>query len=199
MPDPMDEFPHMPEGSPGPLRPLPPLPIVPATSLAALAPPQPALLGPLAPGTITLIRGPRGAGKSWLALAMAHAVASDAALLGWRARPAPVLHVEAVMGQAAIAARLRALGPAGPDLAIVCDCPLDLGDTTDQARIMAALPEGGLLVLDGVSLLMPAGAGPPPTGKASATGCGCCPGTAMRCCWSIMPAARRSRHWSTRW
>jgi putative DNA primase/helicase len=136
-----------------PFAPLPPLRVATATSLAALAPPEPALLGPLAPGTITLIRGPRGIGKSWLALAMGHAVAAGGALLGWRARPAPVLHVEGAMGGAALAARVRVLGPA-PQLRIVCDCPLDLADTADQARLLDTLPEGGVLVLDGLALLM---------------------------------------------
>jgi transposase-like protein len=139
-----------------PFAPLPPLRVATATSLAALAPPEPVLLGPLAPGTITLIRGARGAGKSWLALAMGHAVASGAALLGWQARAAPVLHVEAAMGDAALAARLRALGPA-PQLQVVCDCPLDLAATADQARLLETLPEGGVLVLDGLSLLMQPG------------------------------------------
>jgi AAA domain len=160
MVNPSDEFTHIQGDGPGNLfTRLPALPLVPATTLAALVPPEPPLLGPLAPGTITLIRGPRGAGKSWLALAMAHAVASDAGLLGWRARPAPVVHVEAAMGRAAVGARLRALGSGAARLRIVCDCPLDPGDATDQARIMEALPEGGLLVLDGLSLLMPAGRG----------------------------------------
>ncbi len=160
MVEPTDEFSYMPGDAPGdPFAPLSPLPLAPATSLAALASPEPALLGPLAPGTVTLIRGPRGAGKSWLALAMAHAVAGDAGLLGWRARPAPVVHVEAAMGRAAVGARLRALGSGAARLRIVCDCPLDPGAATDQARIMDALPEGGLLVLDGLSLLMPTGRG----------------------------------------
>jgi hypothetical protein len=50
----------------------PPIAVSPGTGLAALKPPEPALLGPIAPGSIALIRGPRGAGKSWLALAIAH-------------------------------------------------------------------------------------------------------------------------------
>jgi transposase-like protein len=136
-----------------PYAPLPPLPSAPATSLATLRPPEPALLGPLAPGAITLIRGPRGVGKSWLALAMAHAIASDGALLGWTAQAAPVLYVEAAMSGALLGARLRALGPAAK-LRIVCDERLDLTETDDQARLMEALPEGGVLVLDGLSLLV---------------------------------------------
>jgi hypothetical protein len=133
--------------------------MAPATAIAALAPPEPALLGPIAPGTITLIRGPRGLGKSWLALAMARAVAAGEGLLGWQGRAAPVLHVDAAMSGAALGARLRAMGAPPPGLAVMGDKPLDLGDTMDQARFIGELPEGGMLVLDGLALLMPPGRG----------------------------------------
>jgi putative DNA primase/helicase len=161
MTDTASESPHIDTASEAWIDPwlgdLTPLLLAAATSLVALAPPAAALLGPLAPGSITLVRGPRGVGKSWLALAMAQAVAADGSLLGWRARPAPVIHVDAAMSQAALAVRLRALGPASPQLSLVGDCPLDLGTEDDQARLIDALPEGALLVLDGLSLLMPAG------------------------------------------
>jgi hypothetical protein len=124
--------------------------------LVALRPFDPALLGPVAPGSIALLRGPRGVGKSWLALAMAHAIAGTGALLGWQARHVPVLYVEAAMSGAMLGARLRALGPAA-DLHIVCDERLDLSEADDQARIMETLPEGALLVLDGLSLLVRSG------------------------------------------
>ncbi len=140
-----------------PYAPLPPLPMAPATTVTALAPPEPALLGPLAPGTITLIRGPRGVGKSWLALALARAVAAGEGVLGWQGRAAPVLHVDAAMAEAALGARLRTMGAAPPGLALMGDKPLDLGTTTDQARFIGELPEGGMLVLDGLALLMPPG------------------------------------------
>ena len=135
---------------------LPPIAALAVPSLVALEPPDPALLGPVMPGSIALLRGPRGVGKSWLALAMSHAVASGSGLLGWNARPAPVLYVEAAMSGALLGARLRTLG-AAPALQIVCDERLDLSDANDQARILDALPEGGLLVLDGLSLLVRSG------------------------------------------
>lgn len=133
--------------------PLPPIAAPRAASLVSLALPGEPLLGPIAPGAIALIRGPRGVGKSWLALAMAQAVASGGGLLGWAGRRAPVLYVEAAMSGALLGARLRAVGTAA-ELQIVCDERLDLSGTDDQARIMEALPEGGVLVLDGLSLLV---------------------------------------------
>jgi transposase-like protein len=139
-----------------PLPRLPPLAAAPAASLTALRPPDPALLGPLAPGSITLIRGARGGGKSWLALGMAHAIAGDSSMLGWRARPAPVLYVEAAMSGTLLGARLRAMGPA-PRLQVMVDVRLDLTGTDDQARLVDLLPEGGVLVLDGLSLLTRSG------------------------------------------
>jgi hypothetical protein len=141
-----------------PYAPLPPLRTATATALATLDPPEPTLLGPIAPGAITLVRGPRGVGKSWLALAMAHAIAGGGGLLGWTARRAPVIYIEAAMSGALLGERLRLLGPAA-DLKIVCDVRLDLTGEEDQARIIDSLPEGGVLVLDGLSLLARPGRG----------------------------------------
>ncbi len=151
---------HVPDGIfDDPYASLPPLPTATAARMMALAPPEPALLGPLAPGTITLIRGPRAAGKSWLALALARTVASGGAILGWQARQAPVLHVDAAMAATALGARLRALGPPPPDLDLIGDKPLDLGMAATQARFLDELPDRGLLVLDGLSLLVQSGRG----------------------------------------
>jgi hypothetical protein len=129
------------------LEPLAPLA---ASSLAALGPPEPALLGPIVPGSIALVRGPRGVGKSWLALGIAHAVANGGGLLGWRGRRAPALYVETAMSGVLLGARLRELGPAA-DLRVICDERLDLTGEEDQARLLDALPEGGLLVIDGLA------------------------------------------------
>jgi transposase-like protein len=59
------------------------------------------------------------------------------------------------MTEAALGMRLRALGSAPPGLALIGDRLLDLGTTTNQARFINELPEGGVLVLDGLSLLVP--------------------------------------------
>jgi hypothetical protein len=133
------------------LPPLVPLAAASATSLIALQASAPALLGPVVPGSLTLIRGSRGMGKSWLALGMAQAIAAGVPFLGWPARAAPVLYVETAMSGALFAARLRAIG-AAPGLRAICDVPLDLAGNDDQARLMDLLPEaGGVLVLDGLA------------------------------------------------
>ena len=49
-------------------------------------PPARAVLGPLLRrSAVTLLTGPRGVGKSWLALALAHAAARGGSLASWRA------------------------------------------------------------------------------------------------------------------
>ena len=78
-------------------------------------PPRDPVLGPvLVRGSVTLLRGAAGLGKSWLALSLAHAAACGAPVLGWSApRAARVLYVDAQMPLTLLQARLAAISGFG--------------------------------------------------------------------------------------
>ena len=144
--------------------------IVPARALhaydqAAAAP----LLGPLlAPGELTLIQGGEDSGRSWLALAIAHAVACGGSVLGWRApRPARVLYVDSGLSLRSLGFRTKALaagtGSDGADRLQICSAVLrggclDLGREDDIAWLERQIFTGvDLLVLDDVDTLLGSG------------------------------------------
>jgi transposase len=78
--------------------------------LALDLPPREPVIGPLTRGSVTLLRGKPGLGKSWLALSLATAAAAGGSACGWAApRPARVLHVDAQMPLALLQARLAAI------------------------------------------------------------------------------------------
>src|SRR5688572_7498729 len=80
--------------------------------------PRPFILEPiLSPGTLALIYGPPGVGKSFLALGLALAAAGAGSILGWTApRPRKVLYLDGEMRREAVAERLRLFGPVPPSL-----------------------------------------------------------------------------------
>src|SRR6185437_13824590 len=88
-----------------------------ASELAATdLPPRELLLDPLiSTQTLALLYGPRGIGKTFVALGIAWAAASGGSFLGWRARqPRRVLYVDGEMAAVDMRQRLAALGPAPP-------------------------------------------------------------------------------------
>jgi hypothetical protein len=124
------------------------------------------LLGPLARGCITLLCGPRGVGKSWLALALAHAAARGGTLGPWRARRSHrALYIDAAGSETILHARLMALGTRPPpSLTLVPgdaqagglpDLALESGRTTlDQLTT-----DADLVVIDGLSAMVRKGRG----------------------------------------
>ena len=130
-------------------------------------PPHPVLAPVLARGAITFIAGPRGVGKSWLALAMAHATASGRAVLGWEVPAAcRVVYLDLCGGEVMLRARLDAIAgkrPA-PRLALVpgdaqaAGLP-DIATEAGLAALDAAAVDADLVVLDGLSALIAQGRG----------------------------------------
>jgi AAA domain len=78
-------------------------------------PPREPVLGPvLVRGSVTLLRGAPGLGKSWLALSLAYAAAAGGSACGWAAPwPARVLHVDAQMPLTLLQERLAAIAGFG--------------------------------------------------------------------------------------
>jgi len=89
-----------------------------ASDLLALdLPPREPVIGPLVRGSVTLLRGKPGLGKSWLALSLAYAAAAGGSTCGWDApRPARVLFVDAQMPLTLLQARLAAIAGFGGGL-----------------------------------------------------------------------------------
>ena len=80
-------------------------------------PPRAYLLKPWLTTTgLAMVDAPAGQGKTWLALAIAYAVASGKELLGWKGeRKARVLYVDGELAGELLQSRLMLLGEALPD------------------------------------------------------------------------------------
>ena len=136
---------------------------MPATELmvADLPERQPILDPILSTKSLALLYGPRGLGKTFVALGIGWAAASGGSFLGWRApRPHRVLYIDGEMAAVDMKARLRLLGSAPPTLDFVlADLnPNGLPDLGrwDGQRVLwehwGAAPE--LLVLDNLASLV---------------------------------------------
>ena len=140
--------------------------------LAADLPERRAILDPiLTSKSLALLYGPRGLGKTFVALAIAWAAASGASFLGWRAsRPHRVLYLDGEMAAVDMQKRLRLLGPPPPSLDFMLadmqtSAPPDLADSEGQLRLMESWGHPELVVVDNLSSLVGVKSGTPDAWK----------------------------------
>ena len=132
-----------------------------ATELfAADLPERATILDPiLSAKSLALLYGPRGLGKTFVALGIAWATASGGSFLGWHARrPHRVVYVDGEMAAVDMKRRLRLFGPAPPTLDFMLadmhpGALPDLGHLEGQRRLMEAWGHPDLVVLDNLSSL----------------------------------------------
>ncbi len=133
-----------------------------AELMAADLPARQTILDPLlATKSLALLYGPRGLGKTFMAMSIAWAVAGGGQFLNWRAsRPHRVCYVDGEMPAVDMKERLRLLGAVPPSLSFLLadlnekGIP-DLGTTQGQIHLIESWgkqPE--LLVLDNLASLV---------------------------------------------
>ena len=134
----------------------------PASEFVTAVLPEPeALLDPiLSSNSLALLYGPRGFGKSFLALAIARAAASGGSFLGWRARrPHRVLYIDGDMAARDLKRRLLLLGDVPATLEIMhADMQggilPDLGYLEGQLQLVANWGHPELVVIDNLASLV---------------------------------------------
>jgi hypothetical protein len=134
---------------------------LPATELitADLPQRQPILDPILATKSLALLYGPRGLGKTFVALGIAWAAAAGDSFLGWRAsRPHRVLYIDGEMAAVDMKQRLQLLGSAPPTLEFMINdlqraVPPDLGYLEGQLALMKNWGDPELVVFDNLSSL----------------------------------------------
>ena len=136
-------------------------PRLPAAELmVANLPEREPILDPiLATKSLVLLYGPRGLGKTFVALGIAWAAASGGSFLNWRAhRPHRVVYVDGEMAAVDMKARLALLGSAPETLDFMLSdmqraSTPDIGTYRGQMRLMDAWGDPELVVLDNLSSL----------------------------------------------
>ena len=160
----------------GPIEPYQPLPrrLTPMTIEELLTrqfPPREMILAPWLPVKgLAMVYGPRGVGKTHLALSIAYAAAMGGALFSWRApKPRKVLYVDGEMPAATLQERLAAIiltegrNPLESDMIrFVCadeepnGIP-DLSTPEGQAVLDEVIEDAELIILDNISTLCRSG------------------------------------------
>jgi putative DNA primase/helicase len=121
----------------------------------------------LASDSQALLYGPRGLGKTFVALGIAWAVAGGGSFLGWTARePRRMLYVDGEMSAVDLQDRLRMLGSAPPTLKfMIADLAErsmpDLGYIEGQSRLVDEWDDPELVVFDNLSSLVGTRTGDP--------------------------------------
>jgi putative DNA primase/helicase len=123
---------------------------------------RPPVLGAfLREGDLGYLFAPRGAGKSWLAMLMARAIANSEALGIWQAgdRPREVIYFDAEMNLADVQERARKLCIASERFHWLSNERLfqgglrgvNIADVTHQAALSDMLPDGCVFIIDNLS------------------------------------------------
>src|SRR5579871_1522298 len=114
----------------------------------------------LASDSLALLYGPRGLGKTFVAMGIAWAVAAGGSFLNWTAeRPRRVLYIDGEMTRTALQERTRFLGSAPDTLQfLIADLGTrgfpDLGYIEGQMNLMAKWDDPELVVFDNLASLV---------------------------------------------